>query len=446
MVRVFVFLLMLMASVQAGSAASGGLIRDAEIETALLAWMKPLVVAARLQPEHVKLYLIHDKSLNAFVSGGQNIYLYTGVLAESTHPDQVLGVFAHELGHIAGGHLARMNEDLDAALATQLIGFLVGIGTIAAGGVQAGAATLSASQHIAERGFLSSIRKREAAADQAGLRYLELSGKSPRGLVEFMTILDKRSKLYIGTIDPYTVTHPLTEERLKTLRHHLATSPYADVDVSAEDMETFQRLRAKVIGFLYEPEEVYDRYPRSDTSVAARYARAIAYFRHHKKRESFMILDDLIALEPDNGYFYELKGQFSFESGDIDTAVVNYRRALEHVTALRPLLQVALAQALVEKNDAPSLQEALDQLRSALDKENDNSLGWQLMSVVQGRLGNLGMSALAQAEKYILLQNYPQAIAQSQRAKGLLSDNEAEAKRRAQDIFLLASSLNGVPF
>ena len=139
--------------------------------------MKPLVVAARLQPEHVKLYLIHNKTLNAFVSGGQNIYLYTGILAESTHPDQVLGVFAHELGHIAGGHLARMSEDLDAALATQLIGFLVGIGTIAAGGVQAGAATLSASQHIAERGFLSSIRKREAAADQAGLSYLELVRK-----------------------------------------------------------------------------------------------------------------------------------------------------------------------------------------------------------------------------------------------------------------------------
>ena len=181
-------------------------------------------------------------------------------------------------------------------------------------------------------------------------------------------------------------------------------------------------------------------------SVSARYARAIAYFRDHKKHESFTILDDLIALEPDNGYFYELKAQFSFESGDIETAVVNYQHALEHVTAMQPLLQVALAQALVEKNDALSLQKALEHLRSALDKENDNSLGWQLMSVVQGRLGNLGLSALAQAEKHILLRNYPQAIAQSQRAKSLLSDEEADAKRRAQDIFLLASSLNGVPF
>ncbi|MBC6444982.1 MAG: M48 family metalloprotease [Alphaproteobacteria bacterium GM202ARS2] len=425
---------------------AGGLIRDAEIEGALREWVNPLIEAARLNPHQVKIYLIHDKSLNAFVTGGQNIYLHTGVIAEASDAEHVLAVFAHELGHIAGGHLARMDEDLDSAIATQLIGFLVGIGTIAAGQVQAGAATLSASQQIAERGFLSSIRKREAAADEAAVRYLEHVGKSPQGMVEFMTLLQKRSRLYVGNIDPYAVTHPLTEERIKTMRHHLLTSPHQDAESSPAVRERYRRLRAKVIGFLYKPQEVYARYSESSAEIDSRYARAIAYFRDHREADSFSLIDGLIAQEPNNPYFYELKGQFSFELGRADEAVHYYEQALAREPAFKPLLRIALAQALIEKGGREPLGRAIDELRGALSEETDNSLGWQLLSVAQGRLGRYGLSALAQAEKYILLRSYPQAIAQSKRAQDLLSDSEIQARRRAQDILSLALSLNQPPF
>ena len=303
---------------------------------------------------------------------------------------------------------------------------------------------------LPERGFLSSIRKREAAADQAGLRYLEAVGKSPRGMVEFMSLLQKRSQLYIGDIDPYTVTHPLTEERIKTIKHHLTTSEHQD-DTPPAVMERYRRLRAKVIGFLYKPSEVYARYGESSSSgaggaVDARYARAIAYFRDHREADSFALLDGLIAEEPSNPYFYELKGQFSFERGRVDEAVRYYEQALSFEPSFKPLLRIALAQALVEKNDQESLLRAIGELRVSLDQETDNTLGWQLLSVAQGKLGRYGLSALAQAEKYVLLRNYPQAIAQSKRAQDLLSDGEAQARQRAQDILSLALSLNQPTF
>ncbi|MBC6497826.1 MAG: M48 family metalloprotease [Alphaproteobacteria bacterium GM7ARS4] len=422
--------------------SQGGLIRDAEIEGHIRQWVTPLLEAAGLDNDSVSLYLIYDKSLNAFVYGGQNIYLHTAILAEADSSEQVLAVYAHEIGHIAGGHLARMDTDIDNALTVQLLGFLLGLGSIVAGQIDAGAAAISASQHVAQRGLLSTIRKRESAADQAAVRYLESAGMSPRGMVEFMEILDRRSQLYIGNIDPYATTHPLTEERIKTMRHQTLISPHADAPADHERERTFQRIKAKVIGFLYKPEEVYRHYRDGDNSISALYARAIAYFRDHQRDKSFALIDRLIEEEPQNPFFYELKGQFLLESGYSRQAIAYYEQAVSYAPH-EPLIRIAYAQALLEVGGLSMVRMALKELELAIEEEKDAALAWQLMSVAQGRLGYIGLSALAQAEKYLILRDYKSAIMQAQRAKKFLKEDEAQ--NRAHDILLLASSLHKRP-
>ena len=264
---------------QAAQAQGRRIIRDAEIENIIREYATPLLQVAGLNPRAVDVYLIDDPSLNAFVSGGQNLFIHTGLLMSSEDPLRIIGVLAHEIGHISGGHIAaRIGESKNAqtkALATYILGLGAAIAT---GQPALGAAIISGGQDIVLKGLLSYSRSQEQAADQAAVRFLERTGQSPSGILEFMRELGGQEIFLSSSQDPYLRTHPLTRERVSFLEEQVKRSRYAGQPARPEYVALQKRMRAKLVGFLDPVARVFRKYPESDTSAEARYARAVAYW------------------------------------------------------------------------------------------------------------------------------------------------------------------------
>lgn len=273
------------------------LLSDAETEHTIRGMARPIFEAAGIDPEAVSIVLVNDQTLNAFVAGGQNIFLHTGLLLGTDDAGQLLGVIAHETGHIAGGHLVRGSEALENAFLSSLLGIGIGLaGGLAAGNASAGAAGLMLGQHLAERNFLSFSRAQESSADQAGLSYLERSQMSARGMLAFLEKLGADDPLLNDRDVGYRLTHPLTRERVETVRTFVERSRYADRPVPREWEEAYARIRAKLYAYL-NPAGALRRYKAGDTAVAARYGRAYAYFRRGDVQNALPLVDGLIAEE-----------------------------------------------------------------------------------------------------------------------------------------------------
>ena len=413
------------------------LIRDAEVEDTIRVFATPLFNAAGLDPEAVNVYLINDNRLNAFVAGGMNIFVNTGLLMRSKSPLQVMGVIAHETGHISGGHLARTQDALRAATIESIIAYVLGAAAaVATGQGEAAGAIISGGQNVAQGSLLQYSRTQESAADQAGMSYLERAGFSARGLLEFFEILQGEEVLLSQNQNPYIRTHPLTTARVNSLRHFLSTSRFADAAPPADFVERFQRMRAKLVGFLEPLPRVLQRYPNSDQSLAARYARAIAYYRASDLAKALPLVDALIGEHPDDPYFQELKGQILFENGRIAEAVPLYARSVE-LDPKSALLRMGLAQAQLELEQPELLRPALANLEEVVRREPRNSFGWRLLGIAYGRDGQLGMAALALAESALARGDRPEARYQSERAVRQLAEN-TPAWLRAQDILRAA--------
>ena len=428
--------------VTAAPAAAQGrkLIRDAEIESIIREFATPLFQAAGLNPQAIDVYLIEDKSLNAFVSGGQNLFIHTGLLINTEDPLQLIGVIAHETGHIAGGHIASRVEELKNTQTKVIATYLLGLGAaIATGQPGLAAAILSGGQDIALKGLLSYTRSQEQAADQAAVKYLNATGQSPRGLRDFMEILGDQEMLLSSNQDPYIRTHPLTRDRIAFLEEQTRLSPYRDKPARADFIELHKRMRAKLIGFLEPIERVFRKYPESDTSLEARYARAIAYYRRPDLSKALPLVEGLIAERPDDPYFRELRGQMLFENGRIAEAVPEYEAAVR----LRPdssQLTLALARAELEMNDDTLNHKALTNLQQTLNREPNNAGAWRLTAVAYGRMGDTGMTALALAEAALARREAPEARDQARRAQQILPAG-SPGWLRAQDIENLADQL-----
>ncbi|MBK8176922.1 MAG: M48 family metallopeptidase [Rhodospirillales bacterium] len=390
------------------SAAPTAFIRDTEVENTIRGYATPIFLAAGLDPTAVRIYLVNDKQINAFVAGGQNLFINTGLLMQSEDAGQVIGIIAHEAGHIAGGHLVRVQDALSRGTAESILSMVLGTAAAVAGAPQVGAAVISGGQNVALRNYLHYTQTQEGSADAAAMRFLDATHQSARGLLDFFHLLSGQELLIAVHQDPYLRTHPLTEDRIQALEAFVAKSPYSDVPVRPSFQAQHRRMLAKLHAFLDDPVITRRRYPDSDQSLEARYAHAIVEHRQAHTSQAITIIDQLISEHPDDPYFYELKGQILFESGQPVSALEPYEKAVA-ILPDAPLIRVDLARVQMATNDAKLLPSAIENLQTSLRQEPNRPFVWRQLAIALGRNGQMGESSLALAEESMLLNKLPEA-------------------------------------
>jgi predicted Zn-dependent protease len=379
-------------------------IRDAEIEQLLREYTQPVLRVAGLAKQNIQVVIINDRSFNAFVADGRRIFINAGALMDAETPNQVIGVLAHETGHIAGGHLSRLREQLAAASTQSIIGLLLGVGAMVAasrsGSVSAGnvgAAALQAPQAMIQNSLLAYVRTQEDQADRAGVKFLTASGQSAKGMSDTFKRLADQQLYSVRYIDPYMQSHPMPAERVRALEDLARTSPYWDKKDSPALQARHDLMRAKLFGFMDRPDAVIRRYPLSDTSLPARYARAISSYRFSDPASAAAQVDSLIQTEPQNPYFHELKGQALLEAGKPAAAIAPLRRAVQ-LSPNPTLIQIMLGQALIATNDKAHADEAVSLLEAALKREPESPEAYTEIAMAYGRRGDLARADLASAQ------------------------------------------------
>ena len=435
---VFGAALVAMLALGAAPAAAQGLIRDSEIEETLRVYTEPMLVAAGLDPNDVSLYIVGDNSLNAFVAGGQNIFVHTGLILAADTPNELIGVLAHETGHIAGGHLARQREAVNKSMRTALISIGLGLLAIASGAPDAGAVLMASSSNFAMGNMVRHTQVQESAADQAALDYLVRTGQSPRGLIDFFNKNVRPYEFMVRRMPPYLMTHPFSSDRVEALRQGAQGSPLYDVQDSDDYLRRFRFMQAKLVGFILSQGETLNRYPLTDTSQPARYARAVAYYRASDLPRARTEMAALMSEDPQNPYFQELMGQILFENGRAEEALPYNRRALE-LKPNDPLLQVALARALIAADGREGADQAIPLLQAAIDAERDNAYAWRELAAARELRGERSLAELASAELNFSIGNYPAAVSFAERARRDLPRN-TPSFQRATDIVTFANA------
>ncbi len=414
------------------SASAQGLIRDAEIETTLREWTDPILEVAGLDPEDVGLYIINDPSLNAFVANGQNIHLHTGLLIAAESPGQIKGVIAHETCHIACGHSISRTRAMDVASRPALISIGLGVLAMAAGAGDAGAALIASSQQFAALNFFVHTRAEEAMADAAAVSYLSKLGQSPSGIVEFFEKYRYQEVLSEARRYPYFRSHPLASDRIRTTRNLAQETGLMDVEPDPETVRQFELMQAKLIGFLEPLARVYQKYPTSDKSEAARYARAIASMQSSDLSGTLTEIDSLLDEFPENPYYWELKGQALFEMGKAAESVEPHAKSLEYLPG-HPLLLINYGRSLIARDNEGDLEAGEEALRDALIKEPDNAFAWNQLSIALEKQDRRAEAELATAEAAYNIGDYQRAHIFALRAIEDLPSGTSEA-RRANDI------------
>ena len=433
-----------LAPFRAATAQQGqrlNLIRDAEIESTIRTFTIPIWKAAGLDPNGVEIMLVQDGSLNAFVAGGQRIFINTGLIMRTERPNQLIGVMAHESGHIAGGHLARMQEELRNLSTLQILETILAGGAMAGGRAGGAAAGGSGGGHGAGTGrpmapgslmsFLKYTQTQESAADQAAITFLQRTGQSPKGTVEFLRYLQREEKLAINRRDPYLTTHPLTPERIAAFEQAAANSPYANTPDTPQFLMLHQRMVAKLYGFVA-PDVALQRYVEGDRSLPARYARAIALYRKGTLGSALLTIDGLLKEYPNDPYFHEVRAQMLYENGRAAESIPSYRRAVQLAPAAA-ILKIDLARALLDVNNPDNDREAMRNLDLAMQQESENFELWRLMASGYSKLGNQGMTSLARAEMATLRGQRAEAQSHAETASRQLTAG-TPAWQRAQDL------------
>ncbi|HER27255.1 MAG TPA: tetratricopeptide repeat protein [Rhodospirillales bacterium] len=432
-------LVAIMVPLRGAGARELSFIRDAEIENTIRAYATPVFVAAGLEPSAINIYLVNDNTLNAFVAGGQKLFLNTGLLTRTENAGQVIGVIAHEAGHIAGGHLSRQRDAMKAASAQSILALVLGGAAIIGGQGEVGSALVLGGSELSKRSFLQYSRTQEGAADAAAMKYMEATGQSSRGLREFFEILGDQEFIGESRQDPYYRSHPLTRQRIQAVDNFIANSAYSDTPVKADFAMRHGRMKAKLLAFLNAPTATLRRYRNNDTSIEARYARAIAYYRKADLERALPLIDGLIAEQPDDPYFHELKGQMLYENGRNAEARPSYRKAAE-LAPKSPLIHSELAQVLVEANDPALLDEAIRHLITSIRMDRSDGASWRQLAIAYGRQGKTADSSLALGEEALLYGNVSNAIYHAERVEKLLPTG-SRGWLQAQDILTAARNM-----
>ncbi len=413
-----------------GSAQRLELLRDAETEHVLKSYEAPLLVAAGLDPAAFHLYLVNDNSVNAFVAEGQNMFIQTGMIMFVKTPNEMIGVMAHETGHMAGGDLVRGSDAMDKATVPMLIAMIAGIAAMAAGAGEGGMAIIEAGQEIAMAQFMQFSRTQEATADQRGMKYLSATHQSGRGMLRTFERFANAEAMTEQR--GYAGDHPASRDRVLSLQELVEASPYKDVKDSPEVQHEMEMIQAKLRGFILPVNEVLQRFPASDQSKQARYARAMAYFRKPDRAKALAEINSLIAEEPNNPYFYETLGQIYVAMAQPEKGIAPYQKAVALLPS-EPLLRVALASAQLATDRTDMAQPALDNLKVALDQQNDDPYAWWQEAQAYGKLDNVPMAQLATAEQAFAVGNLPDAARFATLASRKLKEGTPEWQR-ANDI------------
>ncbi|WP_062731963.1 M48 family metalloprotease [Sphingobium abikonense] len=434
MARLLQFLALALTSLALMSrpALAQQILRDAETEAFMADMSAPLVKAAGMTPKNVQVLVINDPEINAFVAGGQYVWVHSGLIAQADNVNQLQGVVAHELGHIEGGHIIRSGEGIKDATSVTLLSLVLGAAAIAAGGAEAGMGIMGLGQQAAMSKFLAFSRAQESSADLAGARYLHTAGISGRGSLEFFKKLQNQEyRLAIPQDNSYGRTHPLSGERISVLREVYEVDPAWDRPVDPQLEARFERIKAKLIGFVSEPQQTLIKYPESDQSLPAHYARAYAWHKSAYPQKALAEADALLAAEPHDPYFLELKGQILLESGRPADAIAPLREAVKITN--QPLISVLLSHALIATEDPANFAEAEQVLRVAVQRDRENPFAWYQLGVVYERRGDTPRAALATAERYAMMGDHNLALRSADVAVQGLQPGTVDYLR-AQDI------------
>lgn len=419
--------------------STGTVLSDTEIGATLDAYARPLLAASGLQPGSIKVNMIVDDSMNAFATQGNNIYFHTGLLLRAKNSNEVIGVMAHEFGHVAGGHVVMVGSDMAGATTISLLSTLLGIAAgVMSGNPEVGMAVVMGGQRAAMGEFLSFSRGQEARADQFALNALRQSHQSSRGLHDFFDRLKGEERLITSNQDPYVRTHPLNIDRMSAINSDMMASPYTNAPLDPELERQHKRILAKLFAFLKPQVTTLQKYPASDKSIEARYARAIAFYRRGQFNDAMPLVEGLIADEPKDPYFWQIKGDMELSRSKVDNAVVAYREALKYMPNA-PEILTALAHAMVESNKPEYAVEAQASLQRALAMDPENPYAWDMLARSYAQAGDTGLSAYAAAEKAILMGEFGDVARYSVQAEKLL-EKDTPTWYRLQDIKILAQN------
>ncbi len=406
------------------NAEAQGLIRDAEIEAMIAGYASPVMKAAGLNPNNIHIHLVNDNSFNAFVVDGRNMFLHTGAIMRAQTPNQLIGVIAHETGHIEGSHIARMNIQMDrakvAAMWFQALG-IIAMGAGAATGsrdsIQGGSAVMMGGENAVMRSFLMYRRAEESAADQAGMRYLNVTKQSGRGMLEIFRMFAQETMG--GRQDPYLQTHPMPTDRIADLETLVNGSPYLSLRDTPEAQLHHDMVRAKLDAYINKKNKalVYRQYPETNSSLPARYARAIVTCYTGGANAAMPLIDQLIALQPNNPYFLEFKGQCMMEEGGVASAAPGPLRQAVKLAPKAALIRILLAQALLATNNDAVLNEVVENLKQALVFEDNNGAAYMELANAYARLNRIADADLATAQGYFYRGRVKDAKERAKRAQ-----------------------------
>ncbi|WP_457312968.1 M48 family metalloprotease [Sphingomonas sp. UYAg733] len=415
------------------------ILRDAETEAMFNDMSRPLILAAGLSPRNVRVVLINDDSINAFVAGGQTVYVHSGLIQAADNANEVQGVIAHELGHIADGHVVLQSAGARPAMGISILSMVLGLAAIAAGAGEAGMGIMQAGQQAAMGKFLSFTRVQESTADAAGARYLNASGVSGRGMISFFKKLQNEEYAYgVGNIDPYAQSHPLSGQRVANLTHDLQIGPAwtAKPDLPLE--ERFKRVKAKLRGYVADPKTTMNIFPDTDQSVYAHYARAYAWHKAGYPEKADAESAALLRADSHDPYFLEIRGQILLEAGKPAEALAPLREATDR-SDNSPLIATTFGHALIATEDKVNYPEAVKVLRQAVARDDQNPFAWYQLGTVYDRTGDQPRAMLATAEQASMNGNSPIAAYTARGAMAGLTPNSIDWIR-AQDIAMTAQN------
>ena len=415
------------------------ILRDAETESLLADMTAPLIVAAGLNPRDVKVVLINDGEINAFVAGGQIVYIHSGTIQAARTANEVQGVIAHELGHIAGGHVVLGERGSREAMGMTIMSLVLGLAAVAVGAGEAGAGIMAAGQQAGMGSYLAFSRAQEASTDAAGARYLNAAGISGKGYLNFFKTLQAMEYRYgISRRVEFMLDHPVSIERIANLTETMQASPAWNKPLDQGWEERFKRIKAKLDGYLMEPRQALQRYPDTDQTLYAHYARAYAYHRAGYPDRADAEAAALVQAKPDDPYFQEIRGQILLEAGRPRDALVPLRAAVRGSRS-NPLIATTLGHALIQTDEPANFDEAKSVLRTAVARDDENPFAWLQLGTVYERTGDEARAALATAERASMLGNTRTALQSARFALAGIPQNTPDWIR-AQDIAMAAQN------
>lgn len=416
----------------AGRSHAASFIRDAEAENLIRDYSIPIFQAAGLASQNISIHIIGDKSFNAFVVDGRNMFINMGAIMQSKTPNQLIGVMAHEAGHIAGGHLSRLRAHAAKAQTLDLMLKILGGALLIAGGAGggdnlggAGKGIFAGSSYQTMRSINQYRQTEEYAADQAAFAYLTRTKQSARGMIETFEFFASQAIGSLKYSDPYVLSHPLPRQRINQLRSRAERSPFFNKKDPPARQLRHDMVRAKLIAFTSQAGYVYNRYPESDNSRPARYARTIATFRSVGLKPFLPMVDRLIAEDPKNPYMHELKGQFLLEAGKARAAIPSLERAVQ-IAPDEALIRIMLAQAISQQPGGGNPDAIIRHLKKALVREKHSAIGYRLLANAYGRKRMIGEASLASAHAYLYEGKLQDAKMQAKRAQNRLKKNSPQ--------------------